>query len=309
MTKKQSTRIMAMIVTFALLSTYLPCTTADESVLSLNTSTKITVIVDNWINEQNSNLGVEWGLSIYIETPSSQILFDTGATPTLLQDNADELNIDLASLDAVVISHEHLDHVGGLSYVAEVAPNVPVYIPPASEPALTDTFLSLGLSYHVVDDNEEIAEGVAIIQEIDYEQALTINVKGVGMIIVVGCSHPGPETITTQAYNDFNVTPYMIIGGFHLTGGGSALFESTATTLIDLDVQKIAPIHCSGTDFRNFMENTYSEYYVEAHVGYHIRFGGISGIYLWVGLSGGIVLLGITGFFVWRKFKSKKTTP
>ncbi len=58
----------------------------------------------------------EWGLSILVETPDTHILLDTGKSISTVY-NADSLGIDLSKIDAVVLSHGHYDHTGGLSSV------------------------------------------------------------------------------------------------------------------------------------------------------------------------------------------------
>ncbi len=42
------------------------------------------------------------------------LLFDTGLTPDAMVDNADRIEVDLGSIQAVVLSHGHFDHAGGL---------------------------------------------------------------------------------------------------------------------------------------------------------------------------------------------------
>ncbi|TFG83403.1 MAG: MBL fold metallo-hydrolase [Spirochaetales bacterium] len=68
----------------------------------------------------------EHGLSLFIETQKARIIFDTGQTSALLQ-NARTLEIDLARVDAVVLSHGHYDHCGGLDALyAAIAPVSPL---------------------------------------------------------------------------------------------------------------------------------------------------------------------------------------
>ncbi len=47
------------------------------------------------------------------------LLFDTGLTPDAMVDNADRLEVDLAAVQAVVLSHGHFDHAGGLQGLAQ----------------------------------------------------------------------------------------------------------------------------------------------------------------------------------------------
>lgn len=56
----------------------------------------------------------EWGFAALVEADGRRILFDTGARPETVLQNARELGIDLAAVDEVVLSHHHDDHVGGL---------------------------------------------------------------------------------------------------------------------------------------------------------------------------------------------------
>jgi 7,8-dihydropterin-6-yl-methyl-4-(beta-D-ribofuranosyl)aminobenzene 5'-phosphate synthase len=56
----------------------------------------------------------EWGFSALVEMPGRRILFDTGARPETVLENARELKIDLSDVTEVILSHHHGDHVGGL---------------------------------------------------------------------------------------------------------------------------------------------------------------------------------------------------
>lgn len=74
---------------------------------------KITTLIENKPGEHKA-LKHEHGLSMYIEKDGSKILFDTGQSSAFMY-NAEQMNIDLARLDSVVLSHGHYDHSGGFT--------------------------------------------------------------------------------------------------------------------------------------------------------------------------------------------------
>ena len=85
----------------------------------------------SFLNENTANkrgfLG-ELGLSLLIEWDGGKILFDTGPTDVFLR-NAARMGADLEGLSAIVLSHGHFDHCGGLEYLLEGAAGLPpVYV-------------------------------------------------------------------------------------------------------------------------------------------------------------------------------------
>jgi 7,8-dihydropterin-6-yl-methyl-4-(beta-D-ribofuranosyl)aminobenzene 5'-phosphate synthase len=74
----------------------------------------------------------EHGLAFWIEAGAEQVLFDTGQTPEVLLRNADRLGIDLTAADAVVLSHGHYDHTGGLGEILRSTDGVRVFIHPGA---------------------------------------------------------------------------------------------------------------------------------------------------------------------------------
>ncbi len=72
---------------------------------------RLTTIAEN--TSTGKGLVGEWGLSILVEDGEHRFLLDTGASATTMT-NVDTLGIDLAGIDAIVLSHGHYDHTGGL---------------------------------------------------------------------------------------------------------------------------------------------------------------------------------------------------
>lgn len=77
---------------------------------------------------QGSGFRAEHGVSWHIETPHGQVLFDTGQSGDVLLHNAALLGVDIGRVDALVISHAHYDHTGGLLPVLDrMSPRPPLY--------------------------------------------------------------------------------------------------------------------------------------------------------------------------------------
>lgn len=74
---------------------------------------EITILTDN---TAGYCFLAEWGLSILLKVDNLRLLYDCGFTDTAVR-NADLLKVDLTSLDAIVLSHGHVDHTGGLPHV------------------------------------------------------------------------------------------------------------------------------------------------------------------------------------------------
>ena len=78
---------------------------------SVAEETRFTWVVDD-IAEQP--LRAEHGFAVWIETPGGTVLFDTGDSGDVLLSNLAKLDLDPTRLDAVVLSHGHDDHTGGM---------------------------------------------------------------------------------------------------------------------------------------------------------------------------------------------------
>ena len=62
----------------------------------------------------------DWGFSALVEIAGKRILFDTGNDADMFAANVKAKGVDLKTLDFVVLSHRHSDHMAGLNYVASI---------------------------------------------------------------------------------------------------------------------------------------------------------------------------------------------
>lgn len=90
---------------------------------------KITVLADN--NTYVDGMCAEHGLSLWIETATGTVLFDMGKTDAFLK-NARRLGIAVQTADAVVLSHGHYDHTGGMEAYLEAQSMTPVHLHPGA---------------------------------------------------------------------------------------------------------------------------------------------------------------------------------
>ena len=90
---------------------------------------RITLLVEN--TASGPGILGEHGLAVWIETGGHRVLFDTGQG-LALPHNARELGVDVAGADAIVLSHGHYDHVGGLEWALGQASGADLHLHPAA---------------------------------------------------------------------------------------------------------------------------------------------------------------------------------
>ena len=240
-----------------------PTVTPTEAALAVT----ITVLYDN--NEYDERLRTAWGFACLVEGFDETILFDTGGDSGTLLSNMRTLGVDPQRVDTVVISHVHGDHVGGLGGFLDENQAVTVYLPESFPQSIGDAARDVGADVVKVQESVEICEHVLSTGELgDWikEQSLVIETAR-GLVVITGCAHPGIVDIVRQAQEMTGQDVYLVVGGFHLGGTGTAEIEGIVEDFQQLGVQKVAPCHCSGDAARRLFKEAYGEDFILAGVG------------------------------------------
>ena len=238
----------------------------------------ITVLVEN---QPVEGIQAAHGLSLYVELPGRRLLFDVGPDETLFA-NADALDVDLAAVDTVIISHGHYDHGGALEAFLAINHQAKVYIQRQAfqlhESRTLPPYRNIGLNPalmahpqvilldgdHTIDDtlslftvpdaslcpstaNSNLYENGAPDRFL-HEQNLLI--RGDTPVLLMGCSHTGVVNILKAA----PTVPKVCIGGLHLYS--PARNETVAPSLMDDIAAHLAAYpelriytgHCTGTE-------------------------------------------------------------
>jgi 7,8-dihydropterin-6-yl-methyl-4-(beta-D-ribofuranosyl)aminobenzene 5'-phosphate synthase len=203
----------------------------------------LTVVYDN--HPYDGRLTAAWGFACWIETPHGVVLFDTGGDGTVLLGNLQALGLDARRIDAVVLSHNHSDHIGGLDALLDLNSDMIVYVPRSFPRDFVDRVAGRA-SVMEVTGPREILSGVFTTGEIGngiVEQSLIVE-SARGLLVLTGCAHPGIARIVGQAAEQGRV--YLVMGGFHLSALGRSEARRVAEELKALGVMMVAPCHCTG---------------------------------------------------------------
>ncbi len=258
-------------------------------------SLSIRIMVDD---ECRDGLGREHGLALWVSYGGKCVLFDTGQTDLLLK-NAASLGIDLSKADAIVISHGHYDHTGGLPSALNAALKAKVYLHPAAiemkfskkdsgaksigmsdlvkNAVCGDRIVWTSLPTEVLpgmfvtgqvprtNDFEDAGEAFYLdedcgtFDEVLDDQTMFIQ-SAKGLVVVLGCAHAG--VINTLDYIS-KLTGidkiYAVIGGMHLLKGDSKRIGKTVRAFSRYDVQRIVPLHCTGKEAVERFRNEFGD--------------------------------------------------
>lgn len=211
-----------------------------------------------------SGFSTGWGFSCLISTQEGNVLFDCGWDAGVLLTNLEKMSVVPQAINAVVISHQHWDHVGGLAgFLSErnrgATDKCTVFVPKAFSPALKEEISHRAslceVGFHCV----EVIPHLKVTKEMggDIKEIALIGETKKGSLVISGCMHQADKLLPLLTSKDI----YLIVGGFHDAKAGA--FPMPRTYLI-------APCHC--TKERQAMREAFGMRYLNIRVGNFIEF-------------------------------------
>jgi 7,8-dihydropterin-6-yl-methyl-4-(beta-D-ribofuranosyl)aminobenzene 5'-phosphate synthase len=261
---------------------------------TLGTTTRLEILPLYEEGQADESLLSGHGVSYLIRTDSATILMDVGNNPDesaslpALQ-NMQKLGIPWEELDAIVISHPHPDHVGGMKawqnktvsfgdFTGDLS-KASMYTPiPMIYPGMTivyssePTLISQDIATTGVIPFPEVAS-LSLFNPKQYEQALVIPVAGEGLVVITGCGHPTLETLVTRAEELFGEDVIGVVGGLHYLEASTEDLQPHIQFLA-LRQPKLLAIspHDSGPQVLEAFRSAFPEAYQTIKVGKAIQF-------------------------------------
>ena len=234
----------------------------------------ITIVYDN--NPGRSDLTTAWGFACVVQGLEKTILFDTGGDGRILLANMRKLGLDPNQIDAVVISHIHGDHTGGLASFLRLRRGVPVVTPTGFPASFQQQVRSQGSTPVEADGSVEVCAGAKTTGTLGKgaieEHGLCAKTPS-GWVLITGCAHPGIAAMADRAKREVGEPIHGAIGGFHMGGFSQARIDAALDRLQKLGLKKVAPMHCSGKAARKRFRQRLGDACTLAGVGSVFRFG------------------------------------
>jgi len=246
------------------------------------------------------------------------IMFDTGYNSMSVLHNMDILAVDPNEIEAIVLSHAHMDHTGALHAILRKISNpIPLVVHPDAflyprfleekdgskkkfpRTLLRDDFDGINVKIHesksptpILDDailvtgeverTTDFEKGMpnALVEQdgrlqpdpFKDDQAVVVNLKEKGLVVISGCSHSGIINTVLYAQKLTGVEKvYAVLGGFHLSG---AFYEKILGKTVDrlkaFSPAVVIPMHCTGRKAMELLSHEFPSSFVLNSVGSRI---------------------------------------
>jgi 7,8-dihydropterin-6-yl-methyl-4-(beta-D-ribofuranosyl)aminobenzene 5'-phosphate synthase len=294
--------------------------------------------------DYTKELHTQWGLSLFLRSQRADegrtFMLDYAYTPDALLNNFDILGLDASKIDALIVSHGHFDHYGGLiafldKYRGVLPADVKLYAGgednfchrvqatatpgefsdfgyldrnalaerkvvvvlcetptiigghafttgqvkrTTDEKILPQTYEQFGMHDGLGCDATHYTPaellGKTVPDEHYHEHATIFNVRDRGLVVISSCSHRGIVNVVKQAQEISGVSKvHAVLGGFHLGPAAPDYTKHIVEELVALDPDVLVPMHCSGQNFVEAVEQVAPKKLLLASAGAKLSFG------------------------------------
>lgn len=178
--------------------------------------------------KSDKSFKTEAGISYFLESENSKLLFDLAfaGESDAFAENFKKLELEEKDFSQLVISHLHPDHIGGIqaSRKNEIAVNSiikdkieNIYLPAPAETGSKKKTITY--APQLINQNTAVTGPLRanlFFSGPTEEQALVVNLKNKGAVVIVGCGHPDLRTTLKMAEKITGENIYAVAGGLHL---------------------------------------------------------------------------------------------
>jgi 7,8-dihydropterin-6-yl-methyl-4-(beta-D-ribofuranosyl)aminobenzene 5'-phosphate synthase len=228
---------------------------------------KITILYDNY--QFSDSTRPDWGFSCLIIKENDTILFDTGARKDVLFHNLNAMNVDMSTIQTLIISHHHGDHTGNIFPLIEKNPALQVFLPSSLGGNFKEMVKNYGVRVQVERNVREVAYNIFLSGEMGFqirEQSLVIKTDK-GLVLISACGHPGIDRMVRKITRIFDDRVYVVIGGFHLEEHSGSEIDDIIETFKACGVDKVAPGHCTGQTAMDKLRKAYQHNFIRSGTG------------------------------------------
>jgi len=249
-------------------------------------------VYDEGALERTSLIGAR-GISMLIDVDGERTLFDTGMRGNYLLHNMDELEVDVNTVDRIVISHAHRAHTGGLAaFLDRRNEAIDVLAPSRIDMRRTLFGMPLGkteipaeasakMRSTTVNEWTQLSDNLFVTGKVaagaaqppqEEENSLVLMTKK-GPVLICGCCHHGPENVMSYVRERTNRKVAAIIGGIHLVRMKRNDVHEVADMLKGNGPPALYLNHCTGYSQRTYLrEELGMDAVKEFYVGTDIQF-------------------------------------